>query len=90
MFKICFFHKMSPIWKGDMFDFIYVVEKWLIALEKCFTMQDCDYKVKERYSITHMEVFVATWWNIEETKLGVAMNIVTRELFLEKSCDHFY
>lgn len=47
-----------------------MAEKWLIALDKCFSMQDIDSNVKLR-------------WDIEERKLGVRMNIVTWDLFPE-------
>ena len=40
----------------------YDVEQWLIALDRCFIMQDFDSNVKARYSITHLEMFAATWW----------------------------
>ena len=32
-------------------------ENWLIALDRCFSMQDFDSNVKERYAITHLEIF---------------------------------
>jgi hypothetical protein len=67
----------------------YVVERGLITLDRCFMMNDFDSNVKERFDITHLELFGATWWNIEEKKLGVNMNTITWELFLEKFFEHF-
>ena len=64
----------------------YDTEYWLIALDRCFSMQDFNSNVKARFSITHLEVFAATWWKIEEKKLGLDMKTVTWELFLE----HFH
>ena len=67
----------------------YVTEQWLITLDRCFAIQDFDSNVKTRYVITNLEYFAVTWWNIEENKLGVDMNIITWELFLENFCDRF-
>ena len=53
-------------------------------------MQEFDSNVKVRYTITHLEVFAATWWKIEEKKLCVDMNTITWELFLENFHDHFF
>ena len=61
----------------------YATEQWLIALDRIFAMQDFESNVKERFSITHLENFGASWWMIEEKKLGIDMNTVTWELFLE-------
>ena len=52
-------------------------------------MQDFDSNVKERYAITNLENFGATWWTIEEKKLGINMNSVTWELFLESFRERF-
>ena len=64
----------------------YDAESWLITLDRCFSMQDFDSNVKARFSITHLESFAATWWKIEEKKLGLDMRTLTWELFLE----HFH
>ena len=52
-------------------------------------MQDFDSNVKVRCPITHLELFGATWWNIEEKKLSVNINTVTWELFLESFHEFF-
>ena len=52
-------------------------------------MQDFDNNVKERFAITNLENFRATWWTIKEKKLGIDMNNVTWELFLEKFREQF-
>ncbi len=52
-------------------------------------MQDFDNNVKARFSITNLENFGATWWKIEEKKLGIDVNSVTWELFLESFCEKF-
>lgn len=67
----------------------YVVDQWLISLDKSFSIQVFDSNVKVRFAITHLELFGATWWNINEKKLGVDMVTVTQELFMENSCEHF-
>ena len=67
----------------------YEVEQWLIALDRRFTTQIFDSNVKARYAITHLELFAATWWQIEEKELGVSMDTVTWELFLENFRDRF-
>lgn len=61
----------------------YVVKQWLIALDRCFSIYDFDSNAKVRFSITHLELFGATWWNIKEKKLGVNMNTIIWELFLK-------
>ena len=65
----------------------YVVEQWLIALDRIFSMQDFDNNVKATFSITNLENFGATWWTIEEKKLGIDMNSVTWNIFLENFCE---
>ena len=67
----------------------YDAEQWLIALDRCFAMQDFNSNVKARYAITHLKMFAATWWQIEEKKLHVDMSTITWELFLENFRDHF-
>ena len=67
----------------------YAAEQWLIALDRIFAMQDFDSNVKARFAITHLENFGASWWTIEEKKLGIDMNTVTWELFLERFRDRF-
>ena len=67
----------------------YEVEQWLIALDRCFATQIFDSNVKARYAITHLELFVATWWQIEEKNLGISMDTVTWDLFLENFQDCF-
>lgn len=66
-----------------------VAEQWLIALDRCFSAQDFDSNVKVRFSIGHLESFATIWWEIEEKKLGIDMQTVTWELFLENFWDHF-
>jgi hypothetical protein len=66
-----------------------VAEQWLIALDRCFTIQDFDSNVKARFAIGHLESFAAIWWNIEEKKLGIDMHTVTWELFLDNFRDRF-
>ena len=58
-------------------------------MDRCFAIQDFDSNVKARYAITHLELFAATWWQIEEKKLYIDMSTVTWELFLENFQDHF-
>ncbi len=60
-----------------------MAEQWLISLDKIFSMQEFDSNVKARFAITNLENFGATWWMIEEKKLGIDMSSVTWELFLE-------
>ena len=67
----------------------YVAEQWLIALDKVFSIQDFDNNVKVRFSINNLEFFRATWWTIKEKKLGIDMNSVTWDLFLEKFHERF-
>ena len=67
----------------------YEAKQWLIALDRCFTTQIFDSNVKSRYAITHLELFATTWWQIKEKKLGISMDTVTWELFLENFRDHF-
>ena len=38
----------------------YVVEQWLIALDRCFMMHEFDSNVKARLDIIHLELFGAT------------------------------
>ena len=64
----------------------YYSKNWLIALDRCFSMQDFESNIKERFTITHLEVFVATLWKVEEKKLGIDMKTIMWELFLE----HFH
>ena len=52
-------------------------------------MQDFDSNVKARYAITNLELFGATWWTIKEKKLGLTMNNVTWELFLDNFRERF-
>ena len=40
-------------------------------------MQEFDNNVKARFVITNLENFGATWWMIEEKKLGIDMSSVT-------------
>ena len=61
----------------------YVAKQWLIYLDRIFAMQEFDSNVKARFAITNLENFGATWWTIEEKKLGIDMSSVTWELFLE-------
>lgn len=67
----------------------YVAEQWLIALDRIFAMQDFDSNVKVRFAITNLELFGATWWTIEEKKLGIDMGSVTWEIFLESFHERF-
>jgi hypothetical protein len=67
----------------------YVAEQWLIALDRIFAMQDFDSNVKARFAITNLELFGATWWTIEEKKLGIDMGSVTWEIFLESFHERF-
>ena len=52
-------------------------------------MQDFDSNVKARFFITNLQNFGATWWIIEEKKLGIDINSVTWELFLESFHEQF-
>ena len=61
----------------------------MIALDRYFSMQDFDSNVKARYAITHLEHFIANWWNIEEKKLWINMQNVTWELFHEHFHERF-
>jgi hypothetical protein len=65
----------------------YNADNCLITLDMYFSMQDFDSNVKERHAIIHLKVFVATWWKIEENKLGVDMHTIMWELFLEHICE---
>ena len=65
----------------------YLAEQWLISLDRVFAMYDFDSNVKASFSITNLENFGATWWTIKEKKLGIDMNSVTWELFLENICE---
>ena len=67
----------------------YVVEQWLIALDRVFAIKDFDSNVKERFAITNLELFGATWWTIEEKKLGINIENVTWELLLENFHEWF-
>ena len=67
----------------------YDAENWLIALDRCFSKQDFDSNIKARLAITHLEHFAVVWWKIEEKKLGVNMQTVTWELFLEHFHERF-
>ena len=55
----------------------YVVEQWLISLDRVFAIKDFDSNVKVRFAITNLELFGATWWTIKEKKLGIDMNNIT-------------
>ena len=65
----------------------YVAKQWLISLDSIFSMQDFDSNVKVRFANTNLENFGATWWTIEKKKLGIDMNSVTWELFVESFCE---
>ena len=51
----------------------YVAEQLLISLDRVFAIHDFNNNVKVRFSITNLELFGATWWNIKEKKLGINM-----------------
>ena len=51
----------------------YVVEQWLIALDRVFSIHEFDNNVKARFAITILENIRATWWTIKEKKLGIDM-----------------
>ena len=53
-----------------------MAKQWLISLDRIFSMQEFDSNIKVRFSITNLENFGATWWRIEEKKLGIDMNSV--------------
>lgn len=67
----------------------YVAEQWLISLDRIFSMQEFDSNVKARFVITNLDNFGATWWTIEEKKLGIDMSSATWELFLESFRERF-
>lgn len=59
-------------------------ETWLIGLDRCFAMFPYSSNTKVRCAIMRLKKFASIWWRLEEEKIGVCINTVKWELFLER------
>lgn len=52
------------------------VETWMIDLDRCFAMHPYGSNTRARCAIMHLRGFASTWWQLEEQKLHIDINLV--------------
>lgn len=60
------------------------VETWLISLDRCFIMYPYGSNTKVRCAIMHIESFTSIWWQLEEERIGLSINTMSWEIFLQR------
>lgn len=58
-------------------------ETCLISLDRCFAMFPYSSNTKARCAIMDLDSFALIWWRLEE-KIGVCINTISWEIFLER------
>lgn len=67
----------------------FEADTWLIGLDRYFSMYPFASNVRARYAIMQLTDTASSWWRTEERKLGITIDTLTWDLFLESFRDWF-